>query len=184
MINLLADNRKNEIKAARTNVILLRYIAILALAVAFIFGALSVSYSVLMTTMNNANSLIASNDVKADVYKDTKQDVDALSAKLNEAKLILNQEIRYSQVLVKIGQLTPVGTVLGDLTLTTENFSGQPLEITAYARSTEQAGLLQSQFQSSPLFTQVSLKSTETKQEVDGYPVTVLMTVTLSKAGI
>lgn len=183
MINLLPTDRKDEIKAARANIILLRYMAIIALAVAFIGGALYVSDTVLASTMKNADSLVASNDVKADIYSETKQEVDALSAKLNDTKSILNQEIRYSKVLVKIGQLMPHGTVLGDLDLATANFNGQAIDVTAYAKSTAEAGTLQNQFQISPLFAQVILKSTETKQEVEGYPITVSLSVVLSRGG-
>lgn len=184
MINLLADNRKDEIKAARVNVFLIRYTAILLLAFAFISIALYVSYTVLGVTMKNAESLIASNDVKANVYSETSQEVDALSAKLNDTKYILNQEVRYSQVLVQMGQLMPKGTILGDVTLNTASFNGEPVELKAYAKSTAEAGLLQTQFQGSRLFTRVTLSSTETKEEVDGYPVSITMSVVFNRAGI
>lgn len=184
MINLLSTEQKDEIRAARVNIILLRYKLLISLAFIFIGAALYVSYSVLGATMSNANQLIETNDVKADVYKETKQQVDGLSAKLNDSKVILNQEIRYSKVLVKIGQLMPAGTMLGDLTLDTASFNGQPVDVKVHAKSTNEAGVLQSNFQSSGLFTQVTLKGTETNQEIDGYPVTVSLSVVLNKAGI
>lgn len=184
MINLLANDRKDEIRAARVNVILMRYMTIVILAFGFIGATLFVSYTVLTTTMASADSIIATNDVKADVYAETKQQVDGLSAKLNETKTTLNQEIRYSQVLVKMGQLMPQGTVLGDLTLNTASFNGQSVDVKAYAKSTNEAGLLQTNFQGSPLFSKVDIKSTETNQEVDGYPVTISMSVVLNRAGI
>jgi Tfp pilus assembly protein PilN len=184
MINLLSVERTDEIRAARMNVILVRYKLLIALALVFIGAALYVSYTVLDSTMASAEKRIQANDLKADVYKDTKQQVDELSAKLNESKTILDQEIRYSQALVKIGQLMPAGTVLGDLTLSTASFNGLPLEIKAYAKTTNEAGLLQNNFQSSGLFSNVTIKSTETSQEIDGYPVTIAMTVMLNKAGI
>lgn len=184
MINLLSDVRKEELKAARANTLLTRYMGILILAFAFITAALFASYSVLSITMKSAEDRIATNDVKADVYSETKQSVDTLTAQLNSAKPILDQEIRYSQVLTKIGQLMPAGTILGDLTLTTANFNGQAIELKAFAKSTTEAGQLQTQFQSSPLFSQVTLKSTDTNQEVDGYPVTISMTILLNKAGV
>ncbi len=184
MINLLAGSRKDEIKAARVNVILVRYMGIIALAFAFIGVFMYVSYSILGDTLKTAQTRIASNDVKADIYSDTKQQVDTLSAKLNDTKTTLNQEIRYSLVLVKIGQLMPAGTKLGDLTLSAASFSGEAVEVKAYAKSTTEAGQLQGNFQGSPLFSQVTLKGTETNQELDGYPVTVSMSVVLNRSGI
>lgn len=184
MINLLADVRKNEIKAARANVILARYAVIALLALAFLAGALYVSHSVLKVTMKNAEDIIAANDVKADVYSGTKERVDALSAKLSEAKTVLDQESRYSTVLVKLGQAMPKGAVLGEAIFKSENFNGTPAEITAYTRSTGEATLLQSQLQNSGVFSQVSLKGTEATGGIEGYPVVVTMSVTLNRAGV
>jgi len=184
MINLLANDRKGEIVAARTNIVIVRYTGILLLAIGFIVGALALSHSLLSTTMANADSLIAANDVKAGVYSETKQEVDVLSAQLNDAKTILNEEIRYSTVLVKIGQLMPRGTVLDSLDLSAASFSGAPITIKAFARSATEASTLQNQFQSSPLFSQVALQSTETSGGLDGYPVAVTMTVAFNRAGL
>lgn len=184
MINLLSDERKDAIRAARANVFLVRYTFILILAFVFIMSALYVSYTVLGTTLKSADELVASNDVKAGVYSETSKEVAALSAKLDETKGILNQEVRFSQVLVTIGQLMPKGTILGDLTLTPADFSGAPVEIKAYAKSAAEATQLQSAFQNSPLFGSVTLKSTETKNEINGYPVTITMTVVLNRTGI
>lgn len=184
MINLLADTRKATITAARANTIITRYIAIILLALAFMGGALYVSYTLLQNTMQSATSLIESNDVKAEVYNDTEQQVTALSGQLTEAKDILNQEVRYSQVLVKIGQLMPEGAVLANLSLSNTAFTGAAIEVKAYARSASEASALQARLQSSPLFSQVSLKGTDTSGGIDGYPVVVTLNVGMNRAGI
>lgn len=184
MINLLSNDQKDDIRAARTNVILLRYMGIILLALVFIVGIFYVSYTVLRTTMDSNDATIASNDLKADVYNDTKKEVDALSAKLNEAKTILDQEVRYSQLLPKLGQLMPAGTVLGDLELSNSSFVGAPVDLVAYAKSTNEAGVLQSQFQSSPLFTQVIIKGTEESGGLEDYPIKISLSVVFNKAGI
>lgn len=185
MINLLPDDYKSDIQAARANVIITRYIAIISLAFLFMFGALYTSYTVLTVTMTNAEDLIEANDVKADAYSDTQQKVTELSAELNQSKAILDQEIRYSNVLMQLGQTMPAGTVLGNLTLAAENFTGTPLDITVYAATPDQAGQVQSQLQRSPLFTQVTLKSTDdTGQGIAGYPVSVQLSVVFRGAGL
>lgn len=184
MINLLANDRKAEIVAARVNVILLRYIGITLLAFLFVCGAFYISHGLLADTMKSATALIEANDTKAGVYADTEQQVRALSDQLNEAKTTLNQEVRYSKVLVTIGQLTPVGTILGKVTLNSAAFNGTPVEIKAYAKSATEASLLQTQYQNSPLFSQVTLQGTDAAGGIDGYPVEVTMSVTLNKAGV
>lgn len=182
MINLLPDARKDDIRAARANVILVRYTVMIVVSVAFLCGALYVSYTLLQQTMASNQEIIASNDVKADVYSETKAEVDALSGQLSEAKAQLDQEVRYSQILVSLGQITPPGTLLGTVKFTSESFTGTPVEIIAYAKSAEEASLLQSQFQSSSLFTQVNLQGTDASGGIDGYPTKVTLTVTMNGA--
>lgn len=184
MINLLPGERKAEIRAARTNVVVLRYTGILLMAVGFILGSLYVSYALLQSTMASAESQISANDVKADVYSSTKEQVDALSAKLSDAKIILDQEIRYSRVIVAIGQQMPAGSVLGDITLNTASFSGTPIDIKAYAKTTAEAGEIKPRFESSTLFSQVTLVSTDESTGIDGYPISVSMTVVFNREGL
>jgi len=184
MINLLSDVRKDDIRAARANVIILRYTGLILLALLFLAGALYVSHSLLKQTMTANEEIISSNDVKADIYSETKQKVDDLSGNLTGAKAILDQEVRYSQVLVKIGQLMPPGTVLGDLKLDTASFNGAPVAMVAYAKSDAEATTLQSQFKSSPLFKEANLTTTEATGGIDGYPAKISLTVIFNKAGI
>jgi hypothetical protein len=183
MINLLSDNLKASIRAARTNVLLLRYMSIIALAFAFIGGAMYISYTLLQQTMGSAEQLVSSYDVKADIYSDTKAQVDELSGKLNEANAIANQEVLYSKVLVKMGAVMPAGTVISDLKLEAANFVATPAQLTVYAKSATEAGQIQSALQSSPLFSQVTLVSTESENGINGYPVNVSLTVLLNRAG-
>lgn len=184
MINLLSNGRKSRINAARANIIIVRYLSIIILAFVFITGTLFVSHSVLSSTMASADSIIESNDTKADIYSDTKQQVELLGSQLTDARNILDQEIRYSKVLIKLGQLMPEGTVLDQLTLDAIAFSGQPVPIKAYANSAAQASLIQAQFQGSSLFSQVTLQATETTGGLPGYPIVVSMNVIFNKAGV
>lgn len=184
MINLLATNRKAELSAARTNIIILRYMGIVILAFAFIFGVFYTTYQVLQDTMKSSNELIMANDGKAAAYSETQQQVNALDAQLTETRGILNSEIRFSQVLVRIGQAMPAGTVIANITLTNEAFFGTPIEMKAYAKSSAEATQLQSQLQTSPLFSQVTLQSTETSGGTATHPAVVTLSVTLNGAGI
>ena len=183
MINLLPDGRKDDIRAARANVIILRYTGIILLALLFLCGALYVSYTILQGTMKSNQDTISANDVKADVYHDTKAQVDSLQLQLTDAKSSLDQEVRYSKVLVDLGQLMPSDTILDNLTLTSADFTGVPIDIAVYGKSTASATAAQTNFQKSKLFTNVTMKSTETAN-VDGYTTKLTLTVVFNKAGI
>jgi len=183
MINLMPDNDKVEIRAARVNVVLLRYIIVIAIAFAFLALLLAGSYVVLTQTKASAEQLIDSNDTKAAVFSSTKAQVDSLSAGLAETKTLLDQEVLYSNTLVNIGQQLPQGTVLDKLTLDAGSFAGTPVALKIYAKSTEATVALREKFQTSPLFSNVNFESvSDTSGGITGYPVSVSLTLTLNKA--
>lgn len=185
MINLLPSAKKSEIRAARTNVILIRYIAIIVLASAFIFSAMYVTHTVLAMTKTSSEEVIASNDLKASVYSATKTQVDTLSSSLTQAKTLLDQEVLYSKVLVDIGQLMPPGTVFDKLALDSSSFSGTPTTTKIYAKTSADVVTLRENFARSPIFTGVNIQTVvETGSTMDGYPVSADITFTLNKAGV
>jgi Tfp pilus assembly protein PilN len=183
MINLLPTDKKAEIKAARTNLILVRYISIILFALVFILGAMYVTHTVLGFTKTSSEEVIESNDLRAGVYSSTKAQVDALSASLAETKVLLDQEFRYSKVFVNIARLMPPGTVFGKLTLDSASFNGTPINTKVYAKTSADAVTLRQNFQSSPMFTNVTFQTiVESGSNIDGYPVSVDLTFTLTKA--
>ncbi len=182
MINLLASNKKAEIRAARTNLVLIRYTGIILVGLAFILGALYVTHTILGLTKQSSDQVIASNDLKAGVYSSTKTQVDALSASLAQTKLILDKEIRYSKVFVNVAQLMPAGTVFDKLTLDSSSFTGTPIATKVYAKNTAAANALRQQFQQSPLFSNVTFQPiVESGSGIEGYPVSDNVTFTFAK---
>lgn len=181
MINLLSTDYKSEVRAARVNVFLVRYITILILAVVFIVGVLYASYIILLQTESSAQERIDLNTAKAQDYSDTKSQVDELSARLADAQGVLAQDTSYATILTTIGQVMPVGTVLGELTLSEATF-GAPIDLIAYAQSDAEAVSIQQQLQTSPLFGSVTPKGTGSADGIEGYPVKVTLTVMLNKA--
>lgn len=181
MINLMPDADKKEIRAARANVILARYIMIILMAFVFLLLLLAGSYVVLTQTKDSATRLMDANSSKAAVYSATKAQVDSLSASLTQTKTILNQEVLYSNVLMNIGQQMPAGTVLDKITLNSASFTGTPVTLKAYAKTTNDAVALREKFQSTPIFTNVNFSSVSDSAGIPGYPVSVTMTLVVTK---
>jgi hypothetical protein len=182
MINLMPDDMKKEISSARVNVVLARYIAVIFLAFVFLVLLLVGSYFVLTQTKVAAQRVIDSNGTKAAVYDSTKTQVNALSGSLSQAKVILDQEVLYSNVLMNIGQQMPPGTVLSSITLTAASFTGTPVTLKAYAKTTDDVVALRAKFQSTPIFSNVNFDSVSQSSGIDGYPVSVSMTLVVTKA--
>ena len=184
MINLLPETRKKDIRAARTSVILLRYMGILLLAFAFIFGVFTFSRLAIENDERRSKELISANDSTADVYANTKAEVDALSAGLTETKTILDQEIRYSKVLAAIAQQMPSGTVLESLQLDASAFSGESVEVKVFAKTNEDAVKLREQFQANPALSNVSFQTIDETGGISGYPVSVTLSFGLNRTVI
>lgn len=182
MINLLPEDQKQEIRSGRVNVVLTRYIIIILLAFAFLVALLGGSYFVLSQTKASAERLVGVNSNKAAAYSSTKAQVDNLSTQLSQTKTILDQEILYSNVLMNIGQQMPAGTVLENISLNSASFTGAPVTLKAYAKTTDAAVALREKFQSAPIFTNVNFQSVSDSAGIPGYPVTVSMTLVITKA--
>ncbi len=181
MINLLPYEAKYEIRAARTNVVLMRYIIILAVAVIFLgvvgFGV----YRVLIDTKTTAENTIKDNLAKASSYTSYANEATALSASLSTAKVILDKEVRYSKVLTSIATLMPKGTVLDSLNLSNTSF-GTPTTLTVYAKTTASALAVKDSFQGSPLFSNVAFVSiSSASQQSKDYPITASLSVTINR---
>lgn len=184
MINLLPDSEKTEIQAARTNILLLRYIAMTILATVGLVVIMQSSSVIISNTRQSAETLIQTNDTEAGIYAETKQQVGELSSKLSSAQLVLDQEIQFSGILTGMAALMPAGTVINKIDLDVDTIQ-TPATVTVFGTSTDALLVLQAAFQTSPLFQNVEFQSIgDSDGSIPGYPVSVTMSVTFSKAGV
>lgn len=182
MINLLPDDDKRQLRAARTNSLLIRY-NILALAIlAFLGLAIGVTYFYLNTTKTNAQGVIDGNRARVSSYAPVQKEADQFRANLATAKQILSHEVTYSNVILEIAALLPSGVILQNLSLDANTF-GTPITLTANTKSYDNAIQLKNSFQSSPLFSDVHFTTiTSTAGGTSGqYPVTVSLSVIIKK---
>ncbi len=181
MINLLPDDTKKQIQAARMNVSLVRYIIVIGLSLTFLALACTVSYFFLVNTKIAAEESILDNQPGIDNSASAEAQATSLRNNLLGAKNILNREIRYSEVITGIAAAMPSGVILDSLSLDNSTF-GAPITLQARARDTESALKLKDNFQSSPLFSNFSLQTLSTNQGGSSdYPVSVTISVTINK---
>jgi hypothetical protein len=182
MINLMPDEDKKELRAARVNVLLVRYMLVIFMAFAFLVLILFGAYFLLSQTKASSQQLIDANDTKAEVYSSTKTQISELSAQLAEAKGILDAEILYSKVLANFGQQMVPGTIIDKITLDSSSFSGTPLTLKVYAKTTGDTVALRERFQQSSFFTDVSFQTvSDSSGGIPGYPISATMTLTLDR---
>lgn len=179
MINLLPYEEKRQLKAARTNTLLIRYNVFLAVAVVFLGIAIGITYFFLINAKSSAEIVIGENKAKVADYAQVEAQAQLFRTNLATAKQILDSEVTYTKVMLDIARLMPSGTVLDKLSLDAQTF-GTPTTMTAQASSYEAALKLKEAFQGSTILSDVNFQSI-TSSTSGSYPLTVSFNVTIKK---
>ncbi len=186
MINLLPEEEKRDIRAARTNVILLRYNFIMIIAIAIIAVACLLFYLILFNSQQRAQATTNDNIQKSASLNSVRTAATSYRTDLTLAKAILNNGVSYTNVMISITKLLPKGTVLDNLSLSSSNFGAQT-KFQANAVSYAAAQQLKKNFQTSTLFSNVYFETLSISDSSTGiyakYPVTISMDTTMAKTG-
>jgi Tfp pilus assembly protein PilN len=181
MINLLPPNEKHQLRAARTNTLLIRYNIVFLIAVAFMGLAVIVTYFYLTTTKANAERLVQENRSKVGDYATVDMQATQFRKNLATAKQILGNEVTYSKFIIDIAHLLPSGVILENLNLDAQTF-GTQTSLIAQAKTYDNALALKESLQKSSLFSDVHFESIAASgNEATGYPITVNLSVTIKK---
>lgn len=127
MINLLPDEIKNQLRAARINTALIKCILIVIIGAAFLGGA------ILFTNKDNTGSGIANQQSIDNQYNDYDQQAQSLDAKVSDAKSVISNQIDYSEILTALADSLPDTVSLDSVSLSSTNInSGTAIEINAH----------------------------------------------------
>lgn len=179
MINLLSLEDQRQLRAARTNSLLLRYVVLLGIILLFLIVEMGGAYFVLSNTNSASQQQIDSNNAKTASYADTKLKFTNFSRDLSTAKYILGQQVPYTTILLKLAATLPENTTLDSIEINPATF-GTPSTLTVNTGSYEQAVNVKTTFQQSDIFTDVNFVSLA---RVDNTPPRFIATynVTYSK---
>jgi Tfp pilus assembly protein PilN len=183
MINLLPDDYKKELRAARTNVMLFRYNIMTLAAIGFLVLSCGIFYVILTENKRSAEESNSANIAKANSYQDTKKQADEYRTNLLTAKQILANEVNYTDVIFGVTQLLPTGVVLDNLNLNSKDFGNQTI-IAAHAKSYEAATKLKQNFENSKLFSNVyfqTINNSAGDSTNKDYPISVNVSVKINK---
>ncbi len=188
MINLLPDSHKNEIRAGRTNVLLVRYMMMLLSAVVVISGLVIGSYIVLNSTRDSAQLKVDENEKDVSKYQSVKLRAESFRSDLTTAKTILDQSVSFTKLTYAIADTLPANVVLDTLVLDPKTF-GTKMTINANARTFSDASKLKDAFsRNQQLFSGVQLLSIDSgdsaSSSTNAYPVKVSISLIINKGGI
>lgn len=179
MINLLPSKVKREILAGRSNILLWRYCVTSLILMGLLLVAVGGVYLLMNHAKADAERTIANSNHQAEKYKEVQQQFDTFSQNLKTAKAILDKDVRYSKIALKIAQALPPGVILQTLNLDAKSFN-QPVVLNARGKSYNDALSLKQSFEKSSLFKDVNLGSVVLeKDNKNGYPVMITMNVTI-----
>lgn len=186
MINLLSPEDKRQLRAARINVLLLRYTLLIGftlVAVAAIFG---VGLFIALQEQVAAERDLNIDHQQTAQYQEVREEAERFENNLNIASRILADEITYSTLLVDIAKALPGNVVLTNLTLNPEILN-EPTTLEARTVSYEAALTLQTELEESPLFSAVDIQNIATTGDANpdiaenaAYPVSVTLSVVIA----
>ena len=179
MINLLPPHEKGQLRAARTNRLLLRYNFLVIIAFVFLIGSLGVVFAFLKNTEAAAEETIAYNQSKVGDYTSVQAEAENFKQRLSSAKQILDTDVAYTNVIMQIAEVMPRGVVLDTLSLDSKTF-GSPTTLAAKVKDYPTALNLKNALQKSNVFSNVSIQSITGGGDGD-YPLSVTLNVTIRK---
>ncbi len=176
MINLLPENTKKQLRAARTNTILVRYVITIIIAAVFLGLAIITSYYIMADSKKNVETL--SQTSLNSNQTGTKSNPTIV---ITNAKNILANEISYSTILTNIINSLPSGVILEAPLSINKNNVSTPIILKAKAKSSDVETLLKTNFQNNPIFLNYSLQSNTQNPTDANYPIIITFSLTLNK---
>lgn len=183
MINLLPDDSKKEIQAARVNVILLRYNLVVLGAFAGLAAICMIFYLILFSNQTTANSTSTSNQKEVGKYAKVQIAADTYRSNLKTANEILDRGVNYTSFIVALTETLPAGVIIDNIDLSADDF-GKQITFTAKAESYDKAIEMKEKFQSSTRFSNVHFNSLTDSSGSQGanpvkYPIAITISVLL-----
>lgn len=181
MINLLPEETKAQLRAAHTNAMLIKYLAFLGLAVAFLVLACGMSYLFLSNNKARIEQLEDNSQSTVSLFSVAQKQLNTIRSNISTAKSIMDQQVSYYDIVTGIAAALPSGIVIDKLNVDNSTI-GKPITLLARAKTDNNVPQLKDNFAKSPLFSNYTLNAvTNTAGDSSGYPVQVSITITINK---
>lgn len=185
MINLLPNETKKQLRAARTNTILIKYIITIFFAAAFLCLVVFGSYYIMSESKKTAENAIA--DIKSgnSSYSPTTKKYSDFVSDLSTAKSILNKSVSYSTILENLINSLPAGVILESPISINSDALNLPITFKAYAQSSSSEATLKANLQSNSTFLNYNLFSVTNNSSANSkYPYLITFSITVNGAVI
>lgn len=186
MINLLPSDSKKDIRAGYANVTIIRYLVITLSAFVVLAIIVVLAYVAQSGLRAAAQERVSAANVSTSEYAETKQKADNFRSNLLTAKQILDNELKYSKLILKIAASIPEGVYLDNLSLDSKTL-GTQTTLSASAKTIEDAKMLKTMMEENDeLFSNVYFQSITPQLDSDDgikdeYPIKISLSVTIKR---
>ncbi len=158
MINLLPPGRVLDIRIARNNTILRRYIELIIFGSLILLAAILVARYFFGIQNDNVQRTVDLNNAKISSLEPVQKQAEELSATVNTISGLLSRNVKFSDMLTQIGGIMPPGSVLTGLKFSLEDVEA-PLVVSAQVDNEQKAAILRNNLAASSLFEKAELKN-------------------------
>lgn len=188
MINLLPPDVVSELRAARVNTMLRRYLVTSLIAVAIMVLIFGASFYLNAQNYQAYQRQRQESRAELDRLSDVKTMVKNYNQELATAEDVYDEEIKMTALIANFSSVLPPGSVLESVSFSVESFT-DPVTITANLDTFEKAGVLKRNLSQSEFFTdvvleQVSEKGAGSAGATSAYPFSAQMQVTLTPEAV
>lgn len=167
MINIISPEQKHEIRAARINVILIRYAIMLVSLAALIVLIYGLGFWLVGQEKRAVNDKLLSQTEQSRAYDTVEKEAEAFRKNLTIAKSILSKETIYSTFLTTLAKDMPSGTVIVNLSLGGTTTAQQGLNIDTRASSYAKVLELKGSLEQSTLLENVNIVSASRPDNIE-----------------
>ena len=158
MISLLPPIAKKELAAARSNVLLLRYLFLTAGLIGFLCVEMTVLYLFFGQQRTASEQAIQNNQRDTAQLASIKNEATAFNNDLKVADAILSKQISYTSIIKEFADTMPAGTVITQLSINPTTL-GKPSSIMIKAKNQGAVLAFKDSFAASPYFEKVNIQN-------------------------
>lgn len=181
LVNLLPYKSKKQISAAKANVVLVKFTAIIGAGALFLAAASFMTYMILNGMEQTALAQKSKNSTETQAFEAAKGQATTMNRSINSAVSILNRQVSFSDILTQLGSITPNGVVIESLNLSSSTL-GKPVTLQLHAKDSNSLIQFRDNIQASTLFKDYSLSSsTSSANDPEGYTIRATVSLTINK---
>lgn len=179
MINLLPPSMKTQLKYAKLNRQLIKYVWVVVIVIALILAMLGVTYFLIHREIGLTQAKLADQDQAIKVYGDIENNAKGLADRLKAISDVQKNQNHFSELFKEIASLTPSDVSIESLQIDSDKNTAT---LTALSDNYTSAAGLRNQLAKSTRFSNVDIVDFKQPENGKGYEIRI--TIGLKKGAV